>query len=62
MWDWRADYVFGTDTTSLRVSEMPSLKLLLLMLAGLAMIVFGLWRLIFSLRQVKDFIHRSKSK
>ena len=38
------------------------LSFTLLMLAGLAMIVFGFRRLIVGLRQVKQFAQRSKSK
>ena len=56
------DYANSTDTTDQWISDMPSLRLLLLVLAGLGMIVYGFWRLIFSLRQVKEFTRRDKSK
>jgi len=38
------------------------LSFALLILAGLAMIVFGFYRLIVGLRQVKQFTQRTRSK
>ncbi len=41
---------------------MPSLKLLLLMLAALGMLIFGFWRNILLYRQIKQFIHNIRPK
>jgi len=35
----------GTDIADLRVSDMPSLKVLLLMLVALGILTLGFWRL-----------------
>jgi hypothetical protein len=54
--------VLGADIASRRVSDMPSMRFLLLMLIALGMLIFGFWRLILGFRQVKEFIHNIKSK
>jgi hypothetical protein len=44
------------------MGDMPSLRFLLLMLAALGMLILGSWRLIFGFRQIKQFVHKNKSK
>ena len=58
----RADYAFGRDIASPSVSDMLSLRFLLLVLVALGMLIFGFWRLIHGFRQIKQFIQNNKSK
>jgi len=54
--------VLGTHIANPWVSDMPSLRFLLLMLVALGVLIFGFWRLMLGFRQIKQFVDKNKSK
>jgi hypothetical protein len=62
LWNWRVGYALGTDIANPWVSDVPSLRFLLLMLVALGMLIFGFWRFILGFRQIKQFVHKIRSK